>query len=58
MTLTVSDNGIGLPETPAARSGIGLRIMAHRASLIGATFKAERLPERGTRVTCTLPASF
>jgi signal transduction histidine kinase len=55
MTLTVSDNGIGLPETPAARSGIGLRIMAHRASLIGATFKAERLPERGTRVTCTLP---
>ncbi|HEX4122616.1 MAG TPA: sensor histidine kinase [Verrucomicrobiae bacterium] len=56
MTLTVCDDGIGLPPATTARNGIGLRIMAHRASLIGATFKAERLPERGTCVTCIVPA--
>lgn len=56
MTLTVCDDGIGLPESSSGRTGIGLRIMAHRASLIGATFKAERLPTHGTCVTCTVPA--
>lgn len=55
MTLTISDDGVGLPESPQRRSGMGLRIMAYRASLIGATFKVERLPSRGTRVTCTVP---
>lgn len=54
MTLTVSDDGIGLPESPSSRNGIGLRIMAHRASLIGANFKLERLPTRGTCVTCSV----
>jgi nitrate/nitrite-specific signal transduction histidine kinase len=29
--------------------------MAYRAELIGAAFQIERLPGRGTRVTCTLP---
>jgi signal transduction histidine kinase len=57
MTLTVSDDGIGLPETPRSRFGMGLRIMDHRASLIGAKFKVERLPVRGTRVACQLPQS-
>jgi nitrate/nitrite-specific signal transduction histidine kinase len=33
---------------------MGLRIMAYRASMIGAAFNIERLSMRGTRVTCTL----
>jgi signal transduction histidine kinase len=56
MTLTVSDDGVGLPATAPSRVGMGLRIMAYRASLIGGTFKVEpRLP-RGTRVSCAVPA--
>jgi signal transduction histidine kinase len=35
---------------------MGLRIMAYRSNMIGATFNIERLPESGTRVTCKLPS--
>jgi signal transduction histidine kinase len=53
LTLTISDDGVGVP--PKIPSGMGLRTMAYRASVIGATFKVERLLARGTRVTCKLP---
>ncbi len=56
ITLTVTDDGIGLPENARAGQGMGLRIMAYRANMIGATFNIERLPESGTRVTCRLPS--
>lgn len=57
VTLTIRDDGVGLPESPRSRKGMGLRIMAYRASVIGATFNVERLPSCGTRVTCTLPVA-
>lgn len=53
-TLTISDDGKGLPADTKDSDGMGLRIMAHRAALIGAAFKAESLPAGGTRVTCAL----
>jgi signal transduction histidine kinase len=52
VTLTVSDDGVGLPSKTAG--GMGLRTMTHRASVIGATFNVECQPSRGTRVTCRL----
>jgi signal transduction histidine kinase/DNA-binding NarL/FixJ family response regulator len=52
--MTVTDDGVGLPENPPGGKGMGLRIMAHRAGVIGATFHAERVSPRGTRVTCAL----
>jgi signal transduction histidine kinase len=55
-TLTITDDGSGLPEKAGGGAGMGLRIMAYRASMIGATFHIERLPESGTRVTCRLPS--
>jgi signal transduction histidine kinase len=54
VTLTICDDGIGLPENPRNGKGMGLRTMAYRASVIGATFNIERLPPGGTRVTCQL----
>jgi signal transduction histidine kinase len=55
--LAVTDDGIGLPENARAGAGMGLRIMAYRAGMIGATFHVERLSSlTGTRVTCTLVA--
>jgi signal transduction histidine kinase len=53
LTLTISDDGVGLP--PKIPGGMGLRTMAYRASVIGASFRVERQLSRGTRVTCKLP---
>lgn len=54
IALRVKDDGVGLPDTPPSSSGMGLRIMAHRASMIGATFSAKRDEAGGTVVSCVL----
>jgi signal transduction histidine kinase len=56
IVLTVTDDGVGLPENARSGDGMGLRIMAYRADMIGATFNIERLPTNGTRITCILPS--
>jgi len=43
-----------LPELLPEKRGLGLRIMAHRASMIGGTFNARRDGIHGTLVTCEL----
>ena len=53
LTLTVRDFGVGLPARREG-SGLGLRIMAHRASIIGAAFAVETPPDGGTLVICRL----
>jgi signal transduction histidine kinase len=52
-TLVIRDDGTGLSETPSDTSGMGLRIMAHRATIIGGTFAIRRNPNGGTIVTCS-----
>jgi signal transduction histidine kinase len=54
LALTISDDGVGVP--PKIPGGMGLRTMAYRASVIGASFTVARQHSRGTRVTCQLPA--
>lgn len=58
LTLVVRDNGVGLQEAPdrrqGARHGMGLSIMRHRASLIGASLEIQRNPTEGTAVVCAL----
>ena len=53
--LVIADDGRGFePPSPELlhqrRAGMGLRIMAHRAERIGATFALHRRPEGGMRV--------
>jgi signal transduction histidine kinase len=55
LSLTVRDNGTGLPPPGRRGDGLGLRIMAHRAAMIGATFSVVAQPSGGTIVLCTLP---
>lgn len=50
----VRDNGLGLPARPSG-AGLGLRIMAHRAAIIGAKFAVSNPPSGGTEVYCHLP---
>jgi signal transduction histidine kinase len=58
LTLTVRDDGIGLPEHVPNDRGIGLRIMASRAGMIGGSLSVENGSGGGTIVTCRLsPAS-
>src|SRR5215471_5008383 len=54
ITLRIKDDGIGLPEPIPRTAGMGLRIMAHRATMIGATFNAQRDRSGGTIVSCVL----
>jgi signal transduction histidine kinase len=56
MALSIRDNGTGLEEKARRGPGMGLRIMAYRASVIGASFQVERLPAGGTQVMCALPS--
>lgn len=55
VTLTVEDDGTGLPETAQKTDGLGIRIMAHRAAMIGGSFAFEPGPTGGTIVTCSTP---
>jgi signal transduction histidine kinase len=55
LILLVQDDGGGLPPVPLRDTGLGLRIMAHRAEMIGATFAIESAPAGGTIVRCILP---
>jgi PAS domain S-box-containing protein len=51
--LQITDNGIGLGETGRSASGMGLRIMKYRASMIGAKFEIVPNYPHGTVVRVT-----
>ena len=53
--LRIEDDGIGLRDPMPDTAGMGLRIMAHRASMIGGTFAVSRGADGGTAVSCTVP---
>lgn len=53
--LTVTDNGVGLPNTLNSARGLGFHIMKYRARAIGGRLEIERPKKGGTRVACYLP---
>ena len=56
LTLAVSDDGKGFPEKLPEPPGLGLRLMAHGAALVGGKFSVQRNRNGGTVVTCKLSA--
>lgn len=54
--LTIEDDGSGLPEDWQKSRGLGTRIMAYRATIIGGAFSIEPNPTGGTFVKCSIPA--
>jgi signal transduction histidine kinase len=55
ITLVIRDNGIGLPPFKGSSStGIGLRIMKHRAHSIGGELDYRNHKNGGAMVTCTV----
>jgi PAS domain S-box-containing protein len=54
VSLTVCDDGEGLPADRNHPAGMGLRIMRYRAGKIGATFEVGFVDGRGTKIACTI----
>lgn len=55
IALSIQDDGIGIPRDRPASGGMGMQIMNHRATVIGATLHIRRGRTRGTVVSCILP---
>lgn len=55
--LEIRDNGCGFPTKQAekASDGIGMRVMEHRASLIGGELAVKSQKNRGVSVVCLFP---
>lgn len=56
VVLSVSDNGRGLARKND--EGMGLRIMAYRATIIGGALTVQNAVGKGTKVICSAPASW
>ena len=56
IVLSVADNGRGMKQKPDG-SGMGLRIMDYRASIIGGKMSIQGTPGKGAKVICSVPAS-
>jgi len=54
ITLTIADDGSGLPDGLDQKKGLGLSIMRHRARMIGADLAIQNNPKGGTSVICQL----
>ncbi len=53
--LVISDNGHGFSEPPPGNRGMGLRIMADRAKMIGGQLTIARNTGRGMELCCRIP---
>ena len=54
LTLTVTDDGRGLPPAPGKTGGRGTQIMQYRAGMIGGTLAVRPADNGGVLVTCSL----
>ena len=54
IVLRVQDDGIGFPKSVPTYKGMGLRVMQHRARMIGGVLTVRTPPQGGTVVTCSL----
>jgi signal transduction histidine kinase len=56
-SLTIEDDGSGLPQASGSQSGLGLRIMSYRARTIGGSLDVQERSGGGVRVTCRFHAA-
>jgi signal transduction histidine kinase len=55
ISLEICDDGHGLPKAGSKRRGLGLGVMQHRASVIGAELTVESRRGAGVTIRCRLP---
>lgn len=56
--LRIEDDGLGVTSSIPSTNGMGLRIMAHRARIIGASLECVPRAAGGTAVVCRLPVAI
>jgi two-component system sensor kinase FixL len=50
VSLSITDDGVGISENPVRASGMGLKLMEYRSAVIGGVMRIKRLPQGGTRI--------
>jgi PAS domain S-box-containing protein len=55
VSLSITDDGVGIAKDTRRRGGMGLKLMEYRAAVIGGVIKVKRLPCGGTRVHSVCP---
>jgi signal transduction histidine kinase len=55
VSLSISDDGVGIAEHPARGAGMGIKLMEYRTAMVGGAMKVKRLPNGGTRIHCVCP---
>jgi two-component system sensor kinase FixL len=58
VSLTVKDNGVGLPPGFDRSKGMGLRIMQYRAETVGGKVDIRNNSSGGVIVTCSVPMQY
>jgi PAS domain S-box-containing protein len=55
VSLSITDDGVGIAENPARGAGMGLKLMEYRSAVIGGVMGIKRLPDGGTRIHSVCP---
>lgn len=55
LILQIEDNGCGISEIQSNSDGMGLKLMAYRAGILGGILNVENVPSGGTRIVCRVP---
>jgi PAS domain S-box-containing protein len=50
LSLSITDDGVGIAESPARGAGMGIKLMQYRSAVIGGVMRIKRLPSGGTRI--------
>jgi two-component system CheB/CheR fusion protein len=55
VSLSISDDGVGIVENQARGAGMGLKLMQYRCAVIGGVMRVKRRPGGGTRIHSVCP---
>jgi signal transduction histidine kinase len=55
VSLSITDDGVGIAESSARGAGMGLKLMEYRSAVIGGVMRIKPLADRGTRVRTVCP---
>ena len=50
LSLSITEDGSGIAESPARGAGMGLKLMEYRSAVIGGAMRIKRLTGGGTRI--------
>jgi PAS domain S-box-containing protein len=58
VSLSITDDGVGIADVPARGAGMGLKLMHYRSAVIGGVTRIKRLRRGGTRIRSICPQDF